>query len=56
MNPTYDQINKAKLEIVVAGTAEGITMVEGDAEEASEEEMLGAIEVALRNPSPRSAR
>jgi len=48
VNPTYDQINKAKLEIVVAGTAEGITMVEGDAEEASEEEMLGAIEVAKK--------
>ncbi len=48
VNPTYDQINKAKLEIVVAGTAQGITMVEGDAEEASEEEMLGAIEVAKK--------
>jgi polyribonucleotide nucleotidyltransferase len=48
INPTYDQINKAKLEIVVAGTAEGITMVEGDAEEASEEEMLGAIEVSKK--------
>jgi polyribonucleotide nucleotidyltransferase len=48
INPTYDQINKAKLEIVVAGTADGITMVEGDAEEASEEEMLGAIEVAKK--------
>jgi polyribonucleotide nucleotidyltransferase len=46
VNPTHDQIKKAKLEIVVAGTAQGITMVEGDAEEASEEEMLGAIEVA----------
>jgi polyribonucleotide nucleotidyltransferase len=48
INPTYDQINKAKLEIVVAGTAEGITMVEGDAEEASEEEMLHAIEVSKK--------
>jgi polyribonucleotide nucleotidyltransferase len=46
VNPTHDQIKKAKLEIVVAGTAEGITMVEGHAEEASEEEMLRAIEVA----------
>jgi polyribonucleotide nucleotidyltransferase len=48
VNPTHDQIKKAKLEIVVAGTSEGITMVEGDAEEASEEEMLGAIEVAKK--------
>jgi polyribonucleotide nucleotidyltransferase len=48
INPTYDQIVAAKLEIVVAGTAEGITMVEGDALEASEEEMLGAIEVSKK--------
>jgi polyribonucleotide nucleotidyltransferase len=48
VNPTHDQMKKSKLEIVVAGTAEGITMVEGHAEEASEEEMLGAIEVAKK--------
>ena len=48
INPTHDQIKKSKLEIVVAGTAEGITMVEGHAQEASEEEMLGAIEVAKK--------
>ena len=48
VNPTYDQIKASKLEIVVAGTAEGITMVEGHASEASEEEMLGAIEVAKK--------
>jgi polyribonucleotide nucleotidyltransferase len=48
VNPTQEQMKKAKLEIVVAGTAEGITMVEGHAEEASEEEMLGAIEVAKK--------
>jgi len=48
VNPTQDQIKKSKLEIVVAGTAEGITMVEGHAQEASEEEMLGAIEVAKK--------
>jgi polyribonucleotide nucleotidyltransferase len=48
INPTHDQIKKSKLEIVVAGTAQGITMVEGHAEEASEEDMLGAIEVAKK--------
>ncbi len=48
INPTHDQIKKAKLEIVVAGTAEGITMVEGHADEASEEEMLQAIEIAKK--------
>jgi polyribonucleotide nucleotidyltransferase len=48
INPTHDQIKNSKLEIVVAGTADGITMVEGHADEASEEEMLGAIEVAKK--------
>ncbi len=48
VNPNYDQINAAKLEIVVAGTEDGITMVEGDAFEASEEEMLAAIEVSKK--------
>jgi polyribonucleotide nucleotidyltransferase len=48
VNPTHEEMKKAKLEIVVAGTAQGITMVEGHAEEASEEEMLQAIEVAKK--------
>jgi len=46
LNPTYEQIDHAKLEIVVAGTAQGITMVEGGSHEASEEEMIQAIEMA----------
>ncbi len=48
INPTYDQIAKSVLEIVVAGTVEGITMVEGGADEVSEEVMLGAIEAARK--------
>ena len=46
INPTFEQCEKAKLEITVAGTAAGITMVEGGSQEASEEEMIGAIECA----------
>ncbi len=46
LNPTYEQIEKGELEIVVAGTAEGFTMVEGGAKEVSEELMLGALEKA----------
>jgi polyribonucleotide nucleotidyltransferase len=41
LNPTFEQIEKSQLEIVVAGTAEGFTMVEGGANEASEDIMLG---------------
>ncbi len=46
INPTFEQIEKADMEIVVAGTADGITMVEGGAHEVSEEVMLGALEKA----------
>ncbi|HPM73054.1 MAG TPA: polyribonucleotide nucleotidyltransferase [Spirochaetales bacterium] len=48
INPTYDQIEKSALEIVVAGSEEGITMVEGGADEVSEELMIGAIEAAKK--------
>ncbi len=43
LNPTYEQLKKAKLEIVVAGTKDGFTMVEGGANEVSEDVMLGAL-------------
>ncbi len=46
INPTFQQIPTASLDIVVAGTHDGITMVEGGAKEVSEEEMLGAIAAA----------
>ena len=46
VNPTFEQCDKARLEITVAGTALGITMVEGGSQEVSEEEMIGAIECA----------
>ena len=46
INPTYAQQEKASLEIVVAGTKDGFTMVEGGANEASEDVMLGALEKA----------
>jgi polyribonucleotide nucleotidyltransferase len=46
INPTFDQIENSDLDIVVAGTDEGITMVEGGAKEVSEELMLKAIDRA----------
>lgn len=46
INPTFQQIPTASLDIVVAGTHDGITMVEGGAKEVSEEQMLGAIAAA----------
>jgi polyribonucleotide nucleotidyltransferase len=46
VNPTFDQITQSQLDIIVSGTSEGITMVEGGAKEASEDIMLAAIEEA----------
>ena len=46
INPTFEQTEKAELDIIVAGSEEGITMVEGGAKEVSEELMLGAIDKA----------
>ncbi|MBQ0050816.1 MAG: polyribonucleotide nucleotidyltransferase [Treponema sp.] len=46
INPTFEQQEKADLEIVVAGTKDGFTMVEGGANEVSEEVMLGALDKA----------
>ncbi|MCL1814424.1 MAG: polyribonucleotide nucleotidyltransferase [Treponema sp.] len=46
INPTYEEIEKSRLEIVVAGTKEGITMVEGGAGEVSEELMIRALGMA----------
>src|SRR5882724_5353733 len=43
-NPTYEEGRDSKLNIVVAGTEEGIVMVEAGAQEVSEADVLGAIE------------
>lgn len=43
INPTYKEIEDSQLEIVVAGTEDSILMVEGEAQEVSEETMLKAI-------------
>jgi polyribonucleotide nucleotidyltransferase len=43
-NPSYSEVRNSKLNIVVAGTKEGIVMVEAGAQQVSEAEVLGAIE------------
>ena len=48
INPTFQEQEKAQLEIVVAGTKDGFTMVEGGANEVSEEVMLGALNEAQK--------
>jgi polyribonucleotide nucleotidyltransferase len=44
LNPTLDQMKEFKLDLVVAGTAEGVLMVESEAHELPEDVMLGAVE------------
>ncbi|MEO8096368.1 MAG: polyribonucleotide nucleotidyltransferase [Acidobacteriota bacterium] len=43
-NPTYEEAKISKLNIIVAGTEEGIVMVEAGALQCSEAEVLAAIE------------
>ncbi|MCL1817790.1 MAG: polyribonucleotide nucleotidyltransferase, partial [Spirochaetaceae bacterium] len=46
INPTFPQIEESEMDIVVAGTTDGITMVEGGASEVPEETLLAALEKA----------
>jgi polyribonucleotide nucleotidyltransferase len=43
LNPTAEQLTTSKLDLVLAGTTEGVLMVESEAQELSEEVMLGAV-------------
>ena len=43
LNPTMQQMESTDLDLVVAGTAEGVLMVESEAQELTEEVMLGAV-------------
>ena len=43
LNPTVSQLAKTKLDLVVAGTETAVLMVESEAQELSEEVMLGAV-------------
>lgn len=46
LNPSFDERERATIDLVIAGTSTAISMVEGGAREASEEEMLDAFELA----------
>ena len=49
LNPTLAQRKQSQLDLVVAGTAEGVLMVESEAQELSEDVMLGAVEFGHKN-------
>jgi polyribonucleotide nucleotidyltransferase len=46
INPTFEQRKRSRLDLIVAGTKDGIVMVEAGAKEVSEEDMVQALEHA----------
>jgi polyribonucleotide nucleotidyltransferase len=43
LNPTYAELQESRLDMVVAGTADAVLMVESQADEMTEDQMLGAV-------------
>ena len=46
INPTFEQLESADMEIMVAATLDNIMMVEGEMKEVSEDDLLNAMKVA----------
>ena len=55
INPTFEQCEKADIELMVAATLDNIMMVEGEMKEVSEAEMLDAIKAAHEAIKPQCA-
>ncbi|MBL8708467.1 MAG: polyribonucleotide nucleotidyltransferase [Rhodospirillaceae bacterium] len=52
INPKRSDLANSKLDLMVAGTAEGVLMVESEAQELSEEVMLGAVNFGFKEFQP----
>jgi polyribonucleotide nucleotidyltransferase len=52
LNPTVDEMAESQLDLIVAGTADAVLMVESEAKELSEEVMLGAVMFGHRHFQP----
>ena len=52
LNPTIEDMKNTELELAVAGTNEGVLMVESEAQELSEETMLGAVMFGFESFQP----
>ncbi|MAO64926.1 MAG: polyribonucleotide nucleotidyltransferase [Balneola sp.] len=46
INPTLSELEESDIDMIVGGTADSVLMMEGDMDEVSEEDMLGAIKAA----------
>ena len=49
LNPTLDELKESKMDLVVAGTAEAVMMVESEIQELSEEIVLGGVSFAHKS-------
>ncbi|MCP4132652.1 MAG: polyribonucleotide nucleotidyltransferase [bacterium] len=49
VNPSFEESDESDIDIVVAGTRNAVTMIEGSAKNVSEEAMLEAVEFAHEN-------
>jgi polyribonucleotide nucleotidyltransferase len=52
LNPSKEMLKEGRLDLVVAGTHDAVMMVESEAKELSEDEMLGAVMFAHRSIQP----
>ena len=52
LNPTIEQMKTSELDLVVAGTANAIMMVESEVKELTEEQMLQSLNLAHRGMQP----
>src|SRR5215470_8480567 len=52
LNPALDEMGETRLDLVVAGTADAVLMVESEAKELNEDIMLGAVMFGHRHFQP----
>ena len=52
INPTFEQMKHADMDIMVGASAENIMMVEGEMKEVSEQDLLGALKAAMEAIKP----
>jgi polyribonucleotide nucleotidyltransferase len=52
LNPEMEKVKQSRLDLVVAGTVDAVLMVESEAQELSEDEMLSAVMFGHRSMQP----
>ena len=52
IDPTFEQMKDADMDIMVGASAENIMMVEGEMKEVSEQDMIGALKAAMEAIKP----